>query len=369
MSVLFLIQGPHNVASSRTRAFAYLPHLAARQIPVETFVWNSERFVAQQQRGEVSIVEHAMNVLRHAGIALRLFLAAGRHQAVYVQKVVLPTWFLNTLKRRGRRLVFDYDDAMYAMAPGQDQGPRAWVRRRRLERFTACLAAADLVVVENEPNRTVAAQYCRQTMTITGPIDTDRYRPLDRSRGDEVVLGWIGSPSTTAYLRLIEPTLRELAARRKVVLHLIGAARFEIPGVTVRQFPWNLEREVDDLATFDVGLMPLTDDPWSRGKGGYKILQYMAMGLPSVASPVGINRELIRHGETGLLAATPAEWLDSLDRLVSNRNERERMGRAARADAIDRFSLAHYAPQFVEALLPAPITAGARSFGIEGARP
>jgi glycosyltransferase involved in cell wall biosynthesis len=369
VSVLFLIQGPPEVASSRTRAFAYLPYLSAMNISTEAFVWNSAQFVARQRHGAVPLVAHLVNAMRRVSVAIRVWIAASRHQAIYVQKVILPSWFLRSLKRRGRRLVFDYDDAMYAMAPEQDKGPRSWIRRRRVARFTACLAAADLVVIENEPNRAVAERYCQRTLTITGPIDTDRYRPVARQRRPEIVIGWIGSPSTTSYLRLIEPALRELAARHAVALHLIGAAPFEIPGVTVRHFPWSLESEVADLGTFDVGMMPLTDDAWARGKGGYKLLQYMAMGIPSVASPVGINGELIRHGRTGLLARTPDEWIAALERLIESFDDREKMGRQAREDAVARFSLTHYAPQFIDALLPAAEPAKARSFRIEGLQP
>jgi glycosyltransferase involved in cell wall biosynthesis len=368
VSVLFLIQGPPEVASSRTRAYAYLPHLKEAGIPAEVFVWNSARFVALQQRGAVPVTAHAMNAIGRLTSAFRVWMAAGRHQTIYVQKVVLPGWFLRLLKR-DRRLVFDYDDAMYALAPGEEHGPRAWLRRRRLRKFAACLSAADLVVVENEPNRAVAEKYCRTTLTITGPIDTNRYQPAARRPADEVVLGWIGSPSTTGYLKTIEPALRALAERRRIALHLIGSAHVEIPGVTVRLFPWSLDREVADLGTFDVGLMPLSDDQWSRGKGGYKILQYMAMGIPTVASPVGVNAEIIRHGMTGLLAGGPDEWIASLDRLAASRDERERMGRAARADVVDRFSLTHYAPAFIEALLPASRRTDARSLQIEGLRP
>jgi glycosyltransferase involved in cell wall biosynthesis len=349
--------------------------------------------------GAVPIRAHAANLLRHLTVAVRVLAAARRHQAIYVQKVILPRWFFRAMKRGGGRVVFDYDDAMYALAPGEEAGPRAFYRRRRVRRFTACLESADLVVVENEPNRLEAEKYCARTLTITGPIDTDRYRPrwagpkscatteaglkscatsgatcgATNDANSRVVLGWIGSPSTTGYLRLLEPALARLARDHRIALHLIGAAAFDVPGVTVRHFPWALETEVGHLGTFDIGLMPLTDDPWSRGKGGYKILQYMAMGIPTVASPVGVNADLVRHGETGLLAATIVEWVQALERLVRDGHERDRMGRAAREDAEKRFSLEHYAPMFIDALLTSAKTdgppEGGHHFGSEGARP
>jgi glycosyltransferase involved in cell wall biosynthesis len=368
VSVLFLIQGPRQVASSRTRAFGYLPHLSERGVETEVLVWNSDGFVAAQQRGAVSIWGHAANAIRHAAIALRAVVTVRRHAAVYVQKVVLPRWLLRLLKRGGRRLVFDYDDALYALAPGEDRGVRSLLRRVRTRRFTGCLAEADLVVIENDPNRQVTERFCPRTITITGPIDTDLYRPSARPPAEEVVLGWIGSPSTTSYLNLIAPAIRAVASRRRVALHLIGARPFEIPGVMVRHFTWTLDTEVRDLAAFDIGLMPLTDDPWSRGKGGYKILQYMALGIPTVASPVGINVDLVTDGETGLLAADERQWTEALDRLVSDAPLRTALGRRARAEAVARFSLAHYAPIFVDHLLPSGAHPAA-ALRIEGVRP
>ncbi len=361
-----LAQGPPQVASSRTRVFAYLPYLEARGIGAEVLVWNAEAFVAAQAHGALPFTTHVGNILHHAFVAARLLAPAGRHDTIYIQKVVLPRWMLRALTRGGRRLVFDFDDALYALAPGQDTGLRAWLRRRRARAFTSCLGEADLVVIENEANRSLAEPFCRDTLMITGPIDTERYRPAARpASAGGIALGWIGSPSTTGYLRAVAPALSEVARRYSARLHLIGAAPFEAPGVTVRCVPWRLEDEVAELGTFDVGLMPLSDDPWSRGKGGYKILQYMAMGLPTVASPVGINRELVQHGRTGFLATTTEEWTEALGRLAADAEMRRTMGAAAREAAVSRYSLAHYAPVFLGALQPSAAPAAALVEGVE----
>jgi glycosyltransferase involved in cell wall biosynthesis len=350
--VLVLAQGPPRVASSRTRAFAWLPHLRRAGVEADVLVWNTERFVARTLTGRAPLVAHARNALHQLRVLGDLIRRAGRYDAVYVQKVVLPPWLLRRLKRGGRRLVFDFDDALYVVTPDLDRGLRGLVRRWRVRRFAACLAESDLVTLENEPNREYTARYCPASIVITGPIDTERYHPSSRPAGGEVVLGWIGSPSTTQYVKLLEPVLAELVRRgRRVTLHLVGAGAYDSPHVAVRSIPWDLATEVDALATFDVGLMPLTDDPWARGKGGYKILQYMAMGIPTVASPVGINVEMLRHGKTGFLAADVDDWIRALDTLILDRALRRELGEAARADALARYSLAHYAPAFVDALM------------------
>jgi glycosyltransferase involved in cell wall biosynthesis len=352
--VLVVAQGPAQIASSRTRVFAWLPYLERAGVEYELLVWNTQRFVAQTLRGTVPVLEHVRNALHHARVTRAMLRLAPRCDTVYIQKIVLPRRVLRRLKDGGRRrLVFDYDDALYALAPGQDHGLRGIIRRRQVERFAGCLVESDLVTLENESNRAYTARYCPATLTITGPIDTERYRPAPRAPRDEVVLGWIGSPSTTGYLRLLEPTFAELARRgRRVVLHLIGAGAYASPHVPVRHIPWTLATEVEALGTFDVGLMPLTEDPWARGKGGYKILQYMAMGIPTVASPVGINSELVRDGETGRLAADVVAWTAALDGLAGDAAARHRMGVAARADAVARYSIEHYAPSFIDGLVP-----------------
>ncbi|MBI4635718.1 MAG: glycosyltransferase family 4 protein [Candidatus Rokubacteria bacterium] len=354
MRVLLVAQSPPQVASSRTRVFAYLPYLERAGIAYDVVVWNSERFVARAATGRVSLGEHARNLLHHLRAGLAMLRRSRASQTIFIQKVIVPGWFLRLLKGGRRRLIFDYDDALYALPPGRDGGVRALVRRRRVRRFTNCLRESDLVILENEPNREFTEHYCRDTLTITGPIDAARYHPRARAVGDgPVVLGWIGSPSTTGYLRLLEPALAELARRRRpIVLHLIGAGAWESPHVRVRHVPWTLDGEVDALGTFDIGLMPLTDDAWARGKGGYKILQYMAMGIPTVASPVGINRRMLRDGETGVLASGADEWVAALDRLVTDAPARRRMGASAREDAVARYSLEHYAPAFLQALRP-----------------
>jgi glycosyltransferase involved in cell wall biosynthesis len=354
MRVLILAQGPEQVASSRTRVFAYLPHLQRAAVKYDLLVWNSDRFIRCTLKGAVPLVEHVRNHVRHVAIVARILARRRRYSTFFIQKVILPRWVLSILKLGKRRLVFDYDDALYALGPAQDRGPRAWVRRSRIRSFFGMLSASDVVLLENDPNRTLTEHYCRDIVTITGPIDTMRYQPRPRSAGSEVVLGWVGSPSTTGYLEMLKPVLQELVQRgRAIRLHLVGARRFETPGVTITQTPWALETEVDALATFDIGLMPLTDDPWSRGKGGYKILQYMAMGIPTVASSVGINAQLVQDGVTGFLADAPGAWLCALDRLIGDPTLRSRMGNAARVAALNRHSLEYHAPSLMRALVSA----------------
>lgn len=350
MKLLILALGPPAVASSRTRVFAYLPWLDRAAVRYDLLIWQSNRFIKTAARSRVPLTEHLLNRVRRLWVLVQLLGRAPSAHTVYVQKVILPWWVLIALKAAGRRIVFDFDDALYALAPGDEHGFRGSVRRWRTRKFERMLKTSDLVMIENDANRDYAEQFCRETVTITGPIDTDRYRPSAPRSASTVVLGWIGSPSTTGYLELLRPVLTELAQQHSLVLHLIGAGTFELAGVDVRRTSWTLETEVDALATFDIGLMPLTDDGWSRGKGGYKILQYMAMGIPTVASPVGINCDMVEDGVTGFLASDAGQWRSALEQLIVDPARRQAIGACARRRAIERYSLERYVPTILRAL-------------------
>ena len=148
-------------------------------------------------------------------------------------------------------------------------------------------------------------------------------------------------------LTLTEP-LRTLAARRSFVLHVVSPTVVSLPGVQVRWTPWSSEREVTDLHAFDVGIMPLPDDRWARGKCGAKLLQYMGVGVPGVASPVGVNTEIVQDGANGFLAATPAEWIDKLAALIDSPSLRATIGMAGRRTVEERYSAHVHTPALLE---------------------
>jgi glycosyltransferase involved in cell wall biosynthesis len=164
------------------------------------------------------------------------------------------------------------------------------------------------------------------------------------------VVGWTGSHSSVPYLSLVRGPLQELRRRRPFRFLIIGVEQFEIPGVDVECRPWSAESEVRDLWDMDVGIMPLPDEPWARGKCGMKAIQYMGIGIPAVVSPVGANREIVRDGVTGFHAATDAEWIGTLDRLLADASLRERLGAAARESVRTLYSAEAHAPRVAEIL-------------------
>jgi glycosyltransferase involved in cell wall biosynthesis len=357
MKVLFLTQYGMQAASSRTRVFQYLPFLERCGIDCRVITVLPDREIDGSQ---ILVTHNRWRKLRYYFWAawrtlicgLRVCRQAGNCDLLFIQKVILPPPVRWLLRHRRPPLLFDFDDAIFTTEVRQRNWLAAWKQRRNAGGTPAMLQLADRAVVENEYTGDFAARHCPAVTTITGPIDTQRYHPApQKSEGNRVVLGWIGSATTLPYLDLIEAPLRRLAVRfPHLQLRIIGAVDVNIQGISVEASPWTLESEVRELQSFDIGLMPIPDDPWTRGKGGYKLLQYMAAGLPVVTSPVGINRQIVRHGVDGFWATTLPEWEEHLARLIENPQLRSEMGEQGRASMEAEYALGPSSRCLLEAM-------------------
>jgi glycosyltransferase involved in cell wall biosynthesis len=186
---------------------------------------------------------------------------------------------------------------------------------------------------------------------IPTAVALERYHIAPIHREDEsFTIGWIGTGPNLRYLNVIRPALKRLNERFPIVLKVISSEAPNISECPVTFKSWRWEDEADDLASLDVGIMPLTDDPWTRGKAAFKALQYMAAGLPAVCSDVGISREVIQHGENGFLVNTADEWVEVLVTLARDRELRRRIGEKARATVARKYSLEVIAPCVVDAI-------------------
>jgi glycosyltransferase involved in cell wall biosynthesis len=168
-------------------------------------------------------------------------------------------------------------------------------------------------------------------------------------------IGWIGAPVTAPYLTLVQSVLAKVCQHGDVRVVIVGAQHVQLSGVPVETRAWSEETEVKEIQSFDVGIMPLPDEPWERGKCGYKIIQYMACGKPAVASPVGVNQRIIADGVDGFLAATPAQWMQALRTLHHDHGLRARMGKAAQRKVEKEYSLQVTAPRLAALLRSAVV--------------
>ncbi|MBN2022448.1 MAG: glycosyltransferase family 4 protein [Pirellulales bacterium] len=266
---------------------------------------------------------------------------------VILQRKLLPTWQLALLRRWAKRLVFDVDDAVFQRDSYSRKPPESW---SRLLCYWATIQAADAVIVGNAylERRTAVYVDAQRVCLVPTCVEPRRYTmALHRRRGGAARLAWIGQESMLPSLDRAAECLRAAAARAPGLrLRAICSRYPTIDGVRVEGRPWSSATEAAELADGDVGVNWLPDDAWSRGKCGLKVLQYMAAGLPVVANPVGMNREMVVHGETGFLASSPREWAEAIGRLADDPALRRRMGAAGRRQVEEHFNATTWAERF-----------------------
>ena len=271
MRVLFVTQYGLLAASSRTRVFQYLPHLEQNQIETRVLtvlpdkaIGGSQTLVTQNRWRKIGYYLWA--TYRTALCGMRAWWMAAEYDVLFVQKVIFPPPVRWLLRRRRPRFAYDFDDAIFTSEVRLGNWISAWKQRRNAAGLPAMLTLADLVIVENEYTAGYAEQYCNRVAIITGPIDTCRFRAAadPGERSDQVVLGWIGSATTLPYLDMLKQPLTNLGQRYpNLRLRVVGAKNVGIHGIRVEASAWDLEREVEDLQGFDIGLMPIPDDPWT----------------------------------------------------------------------------------------------------------
>jgi hypothetical protein len=273
--------------------------------------------------------------------------AAAGAEVVILQRKFLPLWQLRILRRAARVLVYDFDDALFCRDSYSRKGPLSWTR---LAHFWATVYAADAVTAGNGYLQEQAAQYVAPERVHCVPtcVEPSLYplaAHLRRDAGAKLV--WIGQHSTLHCLDFAEPMLAAAAARLPGLELRVICNRFpQLAGIRVVPRQWSMASEAAEVADADIGISWLPDDPWSLGKCGLKVLQYMAAGLPVVANPVGMNREMVVPGETGYLASTPEDWADAIARLAADPDLRRRMGAAGRRMVETHYSVDRWAPEF-----------------------
>ncbi len=303
-------------------------------------------------------------VLYHAGDTARKVKLVGRalrrrwrglqavrdFDAVYILRetaLLGPPLFERWIRGTGVPFIFDFDDAVFVPYVSPSNGYLSYLKFPGKTRVICRLAAH--VMAGNEYLADYARAVNDRVTVIPTTVDTSKYTVVrPKPPNDPPVIGWTGSYSTAQHLRTLGGALRRLAKQERFRLRVIGAPDFEMEGVEVEVVAWRSETEVADLRPIDIGVMPLPDDPWSRGKCGMKALQYMGLAIPTVCSPVGVNSDIIRDGENGLLAATEDEWVEKLTRVLRSAELRARLGEAGRATVETTYSAAVQAPRVLQ---------------------
>lgn len=348
--VLFIAPHPVEGPSTRFRILQYLPYLEAAGID-----WEFRPFVNSRQAPTVyrtGSTLHKVALTAWAGLQRGADIGrAARCDLVYVLREAFPVGpplLELAMARAAGRMVFDFDDAIYHRALNYANPLdklRDWSRAAKL------IARATRVVAGSA----VLAEYARRHAPDPGRIallptvvDTNLFTLRAKPPSPTVTIGWIGTPRNTIYIRSVWPALAEVARRDPKIRYVfVGAEPFPVGDTRVEFRPWKLDREIADIQEFDIGIMPLNDDVQTRGKCGFKLIEYMACGLPAIASPIGANCDVLVDGTTGLMAASPGAWTQALLRLSGNAALRQDMGAAGRRRVEEVFSLAVTAKIFV----------------------
>jgi glycosyltransferase involved in cell wall biosynthesis len=274
-------------------------------------------------------------------------LRARRNDAVVVHRAVClagPALLERVLAAAGPPLLFDFDDAIWLR---HTSGANALFDRLKFPGKTATLCRlADRVVVGSEHLAGWARRHSARVDVVPTSIDTAAYEVRDRVPGERVVVGWTGSATSMTHLEAAAPLLRRLAAARPVEIRVLSTRRPLLPDVPFVFRHWTPENEVEEIRAFDVGIKPMPDDEWARGKCPMKELQYLALSVPAVCSAVGGSREAVQDGDNGFLVSSEDEWMEALLRLVDDPALRARLGASGRRTVLERYSSVRSAAAF-----------------------
>jgi glycosyltransferase involved in cell wall biosynthesis len=356
MNVLaYLLDGETN-ASSRQRVLQFVPWLRAHGVEMSVSRPVPE---AVYQR----LMEHGSGSAREKAAFYGLFLAsrvldvarAGRFDVVLVQRDLFPFGppvLERMLRKANPRLVYDTDDATY-LRPGFTPNT-VFQRLRRFDKVAEVVATARWVSVATEPIAAWARQYNDRVSVVPMAVDLaeyDRARQVESS-SHEIILGWAGTSGGLRYLEKLAPVLRDLASRYPIRVRVIsgGYQQLALPGVPLEARPWRQETVLDDLKSFHVGLVPLDDSAFEQAKFPFKLLQYLALGVPAVSARVGLARSVVRDGDNGLLAGSPEEWRSALERVVRDPDLRQRLAAAGRQTVAEAYTVPRVGPLLLEGL-------------------
>lgn len=348
--ILLLAPYPlHRAPGQRYRFEQYLEPLARRgyQIDVRCLLTPAADAVLMH-RGHTGA--KSLAVLRGAVRRIRDLVHARRYDVVFVFREAFPLGPpLVELALAWLKVpyVLDFDDAIWQTNASEVNQRLARLKFAAKTKVIARHAA--VVSAGNDYLGDWARQFNDNVVIVPSTIDMQLYRPLPRTERGRLCVGWSGSATTAPYLAAFGSVLRAVQNRHGVRLLVIGPETFELAGADVEVRAWKEATEVEDLSEIDIGVMPLPDDVWARGKCGMKALQYMALGIPTVMSPVGVNARIAERG-AALLAATGADWADALDRLIANPELRRRTGEAGRRRVEERYSVDANIDRYVEVL-------------------
>lgn len=350
MRVLALMPAIYDTSpSQRYRLEQWEPLLRERGVEITYAPFEDEGLHAIVHKPG-TIGKKVQLVTRNFARRLSTISKARNYDLVYIMReaaLVGPPVFERLVYQQRIPFVFDFDDAIFVSYRSPSNGYLSYLKFASKTK-TICRLASH-VMVGNPYLAAYARQVNDNVTVIPTTIDTKKYQVRKPKTDDgPLVIGWTGSFSTVQHLDTLRGALKKLAETENFCLRVIGTPTYELSPIDVEAMQWRAATELEDLCKIDIGVMPLPDDNWSKGKCGLKALQFMALGIPTICSPVGVNTDIIQDNENGFLAGTEAEWVDKLSRLLRSAELRRRLGEAGRATVEQRYSALTQAPRVYE---------------------
>jgi glycosyltransferase involved in cell wall biosynthesis len=352
MKILYISPVPYEGAGCRFRIYQYIPYLTGKGIrcSVSPFLFKQFfRIVYRQGNVFLKILFFIISLSRRIFDLARAF----NYDLVVIYRESFPFGppiFEYLLHLFRKKIIFDFDDAIFL--PSASDANRILARLRRFDNTGKIIKISNAVIAGNDYLRDYASKFNLNIYVIPTVIDMNKFRPVVRKDSQKIVIGWIGTNSTQKYLLLLENVFRVLVKKYPdIEIRIIGSQSniLGLKGVVYRD--WLLEREICDIQEFSIGVMPIPDTEWAKGKCAFKIIQYMALGIPAVASGVGTNRQVIQDGVTGFLVSSEEEWIAKISSLIENPCLREKIGLAGRKFVEEKYSLREHAVKYSNVIL------------------
>ena len=351
LKVIFFTPYPEESAATRYRILQWFPYLSRMGIACQYSSMMSKTLYRIKNRKHLWNIPKTLLLI--TGLIKRLLelITITRYDAVFLHREYFPfltPFFERIVSRLNKNVIFDFDDAIYCR-PTYNRNWRDLLRNP--ERVSRICQMSSCTVVGNEYLRNYASMYSKCTVVIPTVFDIGGIKNrCQRPKNNKIVIGWIGSWHTVYSLLSVTSVLKRLSSSHDFVLKIVGQENIydiNINGVAIdyQIGRWDTRSIVEYIMSFDIGIMPLIDSEWERGKCGFKLLQYLTCGIPAVASPVGVNRDIINDGINGFLAANEDEWVSRLALLIERKDLRDQLGEEGRKDAEARYSPGEIAVQ------------------------
>lgn len=348
MKVLFIVPYSSEGASNRYRVEQYIPYLKAAGIgcDLSPFVFAEfYRIIYSEGRYCKKTIYFIRGLFRRITDIFKLY----KYDAVFIHREACPFgWpiFEWLIFISGKPIIFDFDDAIFI----QNFNPvnKIYSFLKSPSKTKKIIKMASSVIVANRFLQEYAHKFNSHIYILPTSIDTERFKLPERISCN-LEIGWVGSPTTAPYLNIVSDVIKKLSKKYDFIFKVVGVKnKTSIPGVRLEYYDWQLDREIQDFQNIDIGIYPLPDTIWAKGKAGFKAIQYMAVGVPVVASAVGMAKEIIEDGINGFLANSYEEWIEKISKLIENPDLRKRIGLAGRKTVEKNFSVEANAPKFLK---------------------